>query len=45
MTQVNLIPANEAGEAIDSEYLLEEELIEDPRDLLGKRLDFIVEIK
>jgi hypothetical protein len=39
------VPANDQGEAIDPEFLLEEDLIEDPRDLLGKRLDVIIEVK
>jgi hypothetical protein len=42
---VNLVPANDQGEAIDPDYLLEEDLIEDPRELIGRRLDVIVEVK
>ena len=41
---VNLVPADEEGNPIDPETLLDDDLIEDPMDLKGKKLDFVLQI-
>lgn len=40
-----MLPATETGEPLDPDMLVEEELISDPRELEGRRLDFVVDIK
>jgi hypothetical protein len=42
---VNLLPADDIGTAIDPDTLLDEELVEDPRELLERRLDFVLQIE
>lgn len=42
---MNLLPADDLGNPIDPDTLLDEEMIEDPRDMLDRRLDFVLQIK
>jgi len=43
--EVELIPCDEVGKELDLANLQDDDILEDPLDLLGKRLDFILKIK
>ena len=44
LLEVDIIPANENGEPLEEDDPIFDEFIDDPNDLLGKRVDFLVKI-
>lgn len=44
LLEVDIVPANENGEPLEEDDPIFDEFIDDPNDLIGKRVDFLVKI-
>lgn len=42
---LNLIPVDEKGEELDEDNEIFDEFVDDPQDLLGKRINFLVTVR